>query len=97
MKRPQFSLELMLLLVALAASILGWRTAVQELRRIELRAKIDDKIGMFKVMRLACQERRDDYQKLVESDDINIVYTKLVKQYQAAMLDMDQRIKELSK
>ena len=33
MKRPQISLRLMMLLVALAATVIGWRTAVEQVRR----------------------------------------------------------------
>ncbi len=32
MKRPQFGIRLMLLLVALAAMIFGWRAAVEQVR-----------------------------------------------------------------
>jgi hypothetical protein len=35
MKRPQFGLRLMLLVVALAAAIIGWQTALYRLRQID--------------------------------------------------------------
>jgi hypothetical protein len=35
MKRPQFSLRLVLLVVALAAAIFGWRAAAERLNRID--------------------------------------------------------------
>jgi hypothetical protein len=34
MKRPQFNLRLMLLVVALVATIIGWRAAVEHLHRV---------------------------------------------------------------
>jgi hypothetical protein len=44
LKRPQFSLRLLLLLVTLFAAIFGWRQAVQEVERIE---KAEREIGIL--------------------------------------------------
>jgi hypothetical protein len=96
MKRPQFGLRLMLLVVALAASILGWRTAVEESRRIDQRAKIDWEIHMLKLQRVACERRIDDYQELMQDKRVGDL-SFFVKNYQAAIVRTDKRIEELSK
>jgi hypothetical protein len=45
MKRPQFSLRSMLLIVALAAAIIGWRTAVNQ-------TQAEDRIGQRRSLEL---------------------------------------------
>jgi hypothetical protein len=96
MKRPQFSLRLMLLVVALAAAIIGWRTAIQDLRRIDQRAKIDWKIHMLKLTRVACEQRIEDYQELMKNERYGDL-SGFVKKYQAAIVRTDMEIEELSK
>ena len=96
MKRPQFSLRLMLLLVALAASIVGWRTAVQQQRRIDQRAQTDWLMHMLKLQRVACQRRIDDYQELMQNPRVGDL-SRLVNGYQAAIVRLDEEIEELSK
>ena len=91
MKRPQFSLRLMLLIVALIASLVGWLTAVEQEKR-------ENRNGERRMLQQTLAQLEADKSRLEQrlivgaSNRLNAM-----RPLQSQISNLKQRIDELSK
>jgi uncharacterized protein HemX len=89
--RPQFSLRLMLLIVALIASLVGWRTAVEQEKR-------ENRSGERRMLQQTLAQLEADKsrleQRLIVGESNRL---KLMTPLQSQISDLKQQIDELSK
>jgi hypothetical protein len=85
MNRPQFGLRLMLLVVALAAVIFGWRAAVERLNRIDRngeRYRLQLTIDTLEERRIEWARKTAQFDRFISNEAIQRVK------------ELDQRIAE---
>ena len=95
MKRLQFGSRLMLLLVALAATIFGWRAAVEQARR-------EDRNGERSELQLSArssEKTRAANVELLKSDDevVRAEAARQVKRYDENIANLKERIDAIGK
>ena len=101
MKRPQFSLRLMLLVVALIASLIGWQTAIEQKRRNDRNSELK-----WEQSTLAQYEKyRERYKAEIDQSGIlapvgsyrRIQFESDIRSFDFQINRAKQRIDELSK
>jgi hypothetical protein len=94
MKRPQFGLRLMFLVVTLVAVCLGWRAAVV---RWDTEAKHRDLVGFREVLP-KFEKSQTDFEAELQSNDPSLRTNAafMLRVYKHVIADIKAKIKELS-
>jgi hypothetical protein len=89
MKRPQFSLRLMLLLIALAATIFGWRAAIERKEQEDQNSPDSGILGLLNRCDTQINERKAELFNLKNSPQASLTPEEAEKAIRECELDIE--------